>query len=119
MNSKMTIKETLQNIAKMESDYFIEQLFAFDYSCLSIPHVEVLADYHLAYKDQMYKNFDNSGNHLFLYKMDIHQACDLVAYTMKAYQRQNNISFIYTYFKFILDKYPVQFVELLNKRYCL
>ena len=119
MNSNLTIKETMQNIAKMESDYFIKQLFSFDYSCLVIPHANVLADYCLAYKDQEYKNFDNSGYHLFLYKMDIHVACDLVASTMKSYQRQNNIGFIYTYFKYILDKYPVQFIELLNKRYCL
>lgn len=119
MNSNLTIKETMQNIAKMESDYFIKQLFDFDYKCLAIPYPKILNDYYNAFRDQEYANYNGTGLHLFLYRMDVQSACDLVACTMKAYQRQNNISFIANHFKYLLDKYPIKFVELLNKRYSL
>lgn len=119
MNSNLTVKETMYNIAKMESDYFIKQLFDFDYTSLAIAYHAVLNDRYKPHTEQLYADYNGSGLHLFLYRMEIQEACDLVACTMKAYQRQKNISFILNHFKNILDKYPTPFIELLNKRYCL
>lgn len=117
MSSK-SYKQILQDLTHIEGDYFIKELYSFDYDCLKIPHREALEDYYnTPYRDQKYDNYNNSGWHLFFYRMDHGKRAQLVADTLRDYCKRNQQNFVLTKFKNLLDKYPRPFVDYLTTNF--
>lgn len=113
---RMAIREANQNLAYIKSEYFLMKLYSFDYTCLEIPYPDVLNDWHLAYDNQIYKNWKNTGEHLYLYRMDHGTNLDLVANTINCIMKHNQHNFAHIHFKYILDKMPTKFTDELFKK---
>lgn len=115
--ARMTYKEAMQNLARIESDHFIESLYKFDRSCLGIPYAEILEDWRLGEHKQKYKNWLNTGEHVFLYRMQLGIDLDLVANTLQRIADHNQWSWCAKHFTNLLDRMPSEFVsDLFTKK---
>lgn len=109
--ARMTYKDAMQNLALIESDHYIQALYEFDRSCLDIPYFEILEDWRLGENKQKYSNWLNTGEHIFLYRMQIGTDLDLVANTLKRIADHNQWSWCAKHFKGLLDRMPSEFVD--------
>ena len=104
--ARMTYKEAMHNLARIESDHFIESLYKFDRSCLEIPYAEILEDWRQGEHKQKYKNWLNTGDHVFLYRMQIGIDLDLVSKTLTRIADHHQWSWCAEHFTNLLDRMP-------------
>lgn len=115
--TRITYKEAMQNLVRIESDHFIQSLYNFDRSCLDIPYAEILEDWRLGINKQKYGNWLCKGEHVFLYRMQLGMDLDLVANTLKRIAEYNQWSWCTKHFTDLLDRMPSEFVnDLLIKK---
>ena len=114
---RMTIREANQNLVKIESDLFLRSLHNFDKSSLEIPYADILDDWRLGDDKRIYNNWNNSGEHLFLYRMQYDMNLELVKNTINRIMDHKQINFASKYFAKLFEKMPEYFVsDLFNKK---